>query len=67
MQKIFKTTTGGIVPVVNNSNEIPKDFKLFQNYPNPFNPRTVITFQIPKTSHAKLVVFDNTGKEMLYW
>ena len=62
--KIFKTTTGGIVPVENNSDKIPKDFKLFQNYPNPFNPRTVITFQIPKTSQVKLVVFDNTGKEI---
>jgi hypothetical protein len=42
----------------------PSVFRLEQNYPNPFNPRTEIQFQIPASSHVKLVVFDLLGREV---
>jgi hypothetical protein len=51
----------GIKPV---SNEIPKQYNLNQNYPNPFNPSTKISFNLPKTSFVKMVVYDITGKEV---
>jgi hypothetical protein len=38
---------------------------LEQNYPNPFNPSTSIRFNIPKLSHAKLVVYDVVGREVV--
>ncbi|HLT24281.1 MAG TPA: FG-GAP-like repeat-containing protein [Ignavibacteria bacterium] len=44
--------------------EIPEKFALFQNYPNPFNPATLIEFNLPSVSVAKLSVYDVVGKEI---
>ncbi len=43
---------------------IPAEFKLNQNYPNPFNPTTKIEYQIPKSGHVLLKVYDLLGKEV---
>jgi len=51
----------GIQPI---SNEIPQKYSLEQNYPNPFNPTTKIRFALPKSSFAKIVVYDATGREL---
>ena len=40
------------------------DFRLYQNYPNPFNPTTNIRFDLKKTSHVKLIVYDIIGREV---
>ena len=60
---ILKTTNGG-VGVKPISNEIPDKFSLYQNYPNPFNPTTSIKFDIPNSSHVKLIVYNILGKEI---
>ncbi len=39
-------------------------FNLEGNYPNPFNPTTTIAFSLAKQSHARLEVFDATGKRL---
>ncbi len=50
---------------LNNINTaIPQAINLHQNYPNPFNPATKIGFELPKSSIAKLTVYDLTGKEI---
>ena len=41
---------------------IPECFSLFQNYPNPFNPTTTIAYQLPKTSHVILSIYDISGR-----
>jgi hypothetical protein len=51
----------GIKPI---SNTIPGEYKLMQNYPNPFNPSTNISFDLPKLSHVKIVLFDVLGREV---
>ena len=38
------------------------DFSLYQNQPNPQNDQTIIGFDLPADNHAKLSVFDVTGK-----
>ena len=41
---------------------IPKSFELFQNYPNPFNNKSKIKYQISKTAHVNLSVYDMRGR-----
>jgi hypothetical protein len=44
--------------------EIPKSFTLHQNYPNPFNPSTEITYELEKSGHVSLEVFDISGNKV---
>ena len=53
-----------VIGISQNGTNIPDNYKLEQNYPNPFNPSTNIKFSIPKSSDAKLSVFDITGKQV---
>ncbi|MFA3783891.1 family 16 glycosylhydrolase [Melioribacteraceae bacterium 4301-Me] len=42
----------------------PKNFKLEQNYPNPFNPTTVISYQLPVSTHVTLKIYDLLGRKI---
>jgi C1A family cysteine protease len=50
------------VPPPGTGSEIPKTYALLPARPNPFNPVTVISFQLPHTSHLNLSVFDVSGR-----
>jgi hypothetical protein len=50
--------------MVQNPEGIPKEFALYPCYPNPFNPSTVIRFTLPHTEHAKLIIYDVTGRQV---
>lgn len=39
-------------------------YQLFQSYPNPFTEITTISWQLPKTAHVILKVYDFTGREV---
>jgi hypothetical protein len=45
-------------------NLIPEVFALHQNYPNPFNPETIISYDVPVSSHVTLAIFDVNGREV---
>ena len=42
----------------------PMEYSLGQNYPNPFNPETDIYYQLPKTEHVTLKIFNTLGQEI---
>jgi hypothetical protein len=42
----------------------PVEFVLYPCYPNPFNPSTAIRFSLPHTGHAKLIIYDVTGRQV---
>jgi len=61
----YKRDPNGNIVAINNINtSITNAYSLSQNYPNPFNPSTRIKFALPKTSFAKLVIYDMLGKEL---
>ena len=44
--------------------EVPTAFVLRQNYPNPFNPKTTISYELPRTTHVTLKVYDVFGRDI---
>jgi hypothetical protein len=44
--------------------DLPGQVVLKQNYPNPFNPSTTIRFELAKTSHVSLSVYDMLGRQV---
>lgn len=61
---LWKRPLSEIVSIGNNGTETPLMFSLYQNYPNPFNPTTFIVFAISKTSSTKILIYDETGREI---
>lgn len=69
--RIYLGTSGGgvwagdrTVLGINNTDfrAVPETIYLYPAYPNPFNARTVLTFQLPKTAPAEIIIYDITGK-----
>lgn len=50
--------------VVNRSEQIITEFKLYSNYPNPFNPTTIIKYQVPVYENVILKVYNSLGQEI---
>lgn len=44
----------------------PKDFMLYPNAPNPFNPGTQIRFDLPKTAHVSLRIYNVLGQRVRF-
>ncbi len=64
-QSFFKfITSATAIQVKEHANTSPDEFALFQNYPNPFNPETSISFQIPKSCHVEIKIFNTVGQEI---
>ena len=55
---------GVVTGIRGNESRRPVSFGLSQNFPNPFNPTTVITYNIPRPSHVRLVIYDILGREV---
>lgn len=43
----------------------PIQFRLHQNYPNPFNSSTIISFELPKSTHVDLKIYDLLGRKIV--
>ncbi len=44
--------------------DIPEKLSLEQNYPNPFNSSTVITYELQRSMHVTLTVYDVLGRKV---
>jgi len=42
--------------------DVITDYVLEQNYPNPFNPSTMISFNLPEASRARVLIYSLTGR-----
>ena len=63
-KRAFGIIVKKILTSAKNQEPLPTAFVLSQNYPNPFNPTTMISFDIPKRSQVRLVVYDILGREV---
>lgn len=59
-QTAFTTTTG-----IDQDKAAPATFELGQNYPNPFNHSTMIPYQIAKTAHVSLNIYNVLGQRVV--
>jgi hypothetical protein len=44
--------------------DAPAGFELHGNFPNPFNPETQIPFELSRSAHVRLEVFDARGRRV---
>jgi len=59
--EIFAFEIGSVVKI-EEIEILPQEYSLTQNYPNPFNPSTTISYELPKTSHVMLSIYDISGR-----
>jgi len=43
---------------------VPDQFSLEQNYPNPFNSNTTISFNLPKLTQTRLIIYNLVGQKV---
>jgi len=44
--------------------QLPREFQLYQNFPNPFNPMTTIRYDVPKSAHVNITVYNTRGQQV---
>ncbi len=52
------------VGIAESGTKTPKEYALEQNYPNPFNPTTTIGFQVVKSGHVSLTIYNLLGQKI---
>jgi subtilisin family serine protease len=53
---------GTFITGIDESVDLPKEFRLEQNYPNPFNVETIIRFSLPSNQRVDLAIYDLLGR-----
>ncbi|MFC1490781.1 T9SS type A sorting domain-containing protein [Candidatus Latescibacterota bacterium] len=58
---VFEFTPGGTSIV---SDETPKAFPVISNYPNPFNASTTLQFELPRSEHINISIYNMLGQHV---
>ncbi|MBN1153985.1 DUF4623 domain-containing protein [candidate division KSB1 bacterium] len=64
-QKYIKIAEGTVSVEQKEGEMVPTAYRLHQNYPNPFNPETRISYDLSRSAHVKLDLFDISGRHIL--
>lgn len=61
-----KATVENLVVSVDGVGEaiVPTHYLLHQNYPNPFNPETRIQYDLPRSTHVRIEIFNILGQKI---
>jgi photosystem II stability/assembly factor-like uncharacterized protein len=59
---VFRLDLSGVAVGVEIFTATPTEFHLEQNYPNPFNLETTIRYNVPKTGHVQIKLYDVHGR-----
>ena len=62
--RIWKRPFNDVITNIKEKQVLPDKYSLSQNYPNPFNPTTKIKYDLPKSGHVILKVYDILGREL---
>jgi hypothetical protein len=60
----FHPGTVSFIDMNTSGNVTPSTFSLFQNYPNPFNPETTIRYDLAKSGHVKISIYNISGQQV---
>jgi hypothetical protein len=64
-ERFYQSNCRDIVKVDETAAQVPSRIWLYQSYPNPFNPTTIIKYELPKTLHVTLSVYDLLGQQVV--
>jgi hypothetical protein len=53
-----------VVSSLSTKSSLPTAYRLTSVYPNPFNPQTNIVFDMPKSKHVNLIIYDLLGRQV---
>jgi hypothetical protein len=56
--------TYSVLTGVDETTQLPDEYRLYQNYPNPFNPVTKIRYELPEESSVSLRIYNLIGEEI---
>ena len=62
---VVKIESEGSALVEGNNHPIPSAFTLHPPHPNPFNPETLLSFTLPESEKASLIVYNLLGNEVV--
>lgn len=62
--RILPTLPSAPSTQIERDEQAPNQFQLYANHPNPFNGKTAISYDLPFSTHVRIIVFDILGRQV---